>query len=117
MQIRNRANPFLKIYIFSNFFSLKIAHKLDSLSRISLVHYLSADSEEAPSAGVHENDFAPVMGFGPVRVDSEDQVALAIIDGEAIIGEEKRGLQDGEMSFFLEYEPSFHNEALFHIFG
>jgi hypothetical protein len=54
--------------------------------------YLSADSEEALSVSVHENDFTLVTGIGTVRVDSEDQLAFAVINSVAIIGKEKRGL-------------------------
>jgi hypothetical protein len=51
-----------------------------------------AAMEEAPSVSVHENNFTLVTGIGPIRVDSEDKLALAIVHGEPIIGKEKIGL-------------------------
>ena len=42
--------------------------------------------------GVHEDKLVPVADIGTVRVDSEDELAFAIVDGEAIAGEEERGL-------------------------
>lgn len=38
-----------------------------------------------------------VAGIRAVGVDSEDEVALAIVDGEAVAGEEQGGFHDGEM--------------------
>lgn len=52
---------------------------------------------------VHENEFIPVAGIGAVGVDAEEQLGVGVVDGEAVIGEEKRGFQDGEMGFFFEY--------------
>lgn len=58
-----------------------------------------------------------IAGMGPVGVDPEDELAVGIVDGEAVAGEEQRGLQNGEMGFVFEHIVP--NRALFgfHLLG
>lgn len=81
----------------------------------SVKNYLSADGEEAAAGGVHEDEFALVAGVGLVRVDSEDELALGVVDGEAVTGEEEGGLEDGELDLLLEHEPVFDHRHCFHL--
>lgn len=75
--------------------------------------YLSTNSEETTSVRIHENEFVSVASVGSVRVNSEDELALAVVDGEAITGEEERGFEDGEMDLFFEDVSRSH---LVHVF-
>lgn len=78
------------------------------------LRYLSAYSEEAAALGVHEDEFATVVGVGGVRVDSEDHLAFAVVDGEAVAGEEDGGFGNGEVGILIKYERRFHKHPLFH---
>lgn len=50
--------------------------------------YLPANGEKTVSVRVHENDLVSVTHIWAVRVDSEDDIAFAVVNGEAIAGEE-----------------------------
>lgn len=73
--------------------------------------YLAADGEEAAAGGVHEDEFGEVAVAGAVGVDTEDQLALGVVDGEAIAGEEERGFEDSEVDLFLVCELIFNNNS------
>lgn len=75
--------------------------------------YLPTNSEEAASVRIHENEFVSVASVGSVRVNSEDELTLAVVDGEAVAGEEERGFEDGEMDLFFEDVSRSH---LVHVF-
>lgn len=77
--------------------------------------YLSPDGEKTAAGGVHENEFALITGVGLVRVDSEDERALGVVDGEAVTGEEEGGLENSELGLFLVHEPTFDNRSGFHL--
>lgn len=83
-----------------------------------LVHnifsYLAANSEEAAAVGVHENELAAVTRVLGVRVDSEDDLAFAAIDNEAVAGEEDGGFGNGEMGLLFIHELRFHKCPVFH---
>lgn len=74
--------------------------------------HLPADGEDASTGRIHENDFAGITGVGAVRVDSEDELAFAVVSSEAVAGEEKRGFPHGEMSLLLEQVAFLHNRAV-----
>lgn len=46
---------------------------------------------------VHENEFISITRIRTIRIDSKDEFAFAIIDGEAIACEEERSFHDSEM--------------------
>lgn len=46
---------------------------------------------------VHENEFISVTRIRTIRINSKNEFAFAIIDGEAITGEEERSFHDSEM--------------------
>lgn len=82
--------------------------------KYSFFLYLAAYGEEAAAVGVHEDDFASVARVGAVRVDSEDELALAVVDSEAIAGEEEAGFANGEEGLLIKYEPRILKQPLFH---
>ena len=41
-------------------------------------------------------------GLGAVGVNTEDELAEGVVDGEAVTGEEEGGLEDGEVGFLFE---------------
>lgn len=85
------------------------------MSRLGqLLPYLSSHGEEAAAVGVHEDELGPVVGVGAVRVDSEDDLSVVVVHGEAVAGEEKRGFGNGEEGFFFEHERRFH-KPFFHL--
>lgn len=47
---------------------------------------------------VHENEFISVTRIRAIGIDSKDEFAFAIVDSEAIAGEEERCFHDSEMS-------------------
>lgn len=64
--------------------------------------HLAADSEQAAATRIHEDDLVFEAGVGAVGVDPEDEVAVGVVDGEAIAGEEEGGLENGEVGFLFE---------------
>ena len=64
--------------------------------------------------GIHEDELVFVAGVGSVSLDAEDELAVGVVDGEAVAGEEEGGLEDGEMGFFFEDVGFLDNEGLFH---
>ena len=76
--------------------------------------YLAANGEETTAVGIHQNDLVFVSSVRSVWVDSENELALGIVDSEAIAGEEERSLENSEMGFFFEDIRILHNETLFH---
>lgn len=77
--------------------------------------YLSANGEETSSVRIHKNEFVRVASIGSIRVNSEDDSTLAIVDGEAITRKEKRGFENCEVDLFFEHIPFFQNHPFFHL--
>ena len=49
--------------------------------------------------GIHQNDV--IFLTGSIRVNSENKLAIGIVDGEAIAGEEDRSLENCEVGFLF----------------
>ncbi|KAK4272619.1 hypothetical protein QN277_021148 [Acacia crassicarpa] len=49
-----------------------------------------------------EKQSIEILGVESVSVNVEDELAVGVMDGEAVAGEEERGLEDNDMGFFFE---------------
>ncbi|KAL6972054.1 hypothetical protein U1Q18_048402, partial [Sarracenia purpurea var. burkii] len=57
----------------------------------------SSDGEEAVAGSIHKNEFALIASVWFVQINSEDELALRVVDGEAIPDEEERGFVKVEL--------------------
>ena len=57
------------------------------MSITSKINYLAADGEERLAGGVHEDDLALISG--DVIIDAKDEIALGVVDSEAIAVEQQ----------------------------
>lgn len=57
--------------------------------------------------GIHQDQLGRVTDVGAVGVDPEDELALAVIGGKAVAGEEERALANGQMGLLCAYELIF----------
>lgn len=78
---------------------------------------LSPDGEEAAAGRVHEDELVSVTCARSIRVNSEKELALGVVDGEAITGEEERSLSNCEMCLFFVDEAVSNCDCCSHFFN
>ncbi|KAF7814375.1 Protein LURP-one-related 12 [Senna tora] len=91
--------------MIDDLFTLKIGLSPSILSPLNPSHRstdLAAEGEETAAVGIHEDEFVLVAAVGAVGVDAEDELTFAVVDGEAVAGEEEGGLEDEELKMEME---------------
>jgi len=76
--------------------------------------YLSTEGEKRTAMGIHENKLVLVTCEGTIGVEAEDEVALGIVDSEAITAEEEGCFEHCELRLFFEKVPFLHHQLLLH---